>query len=68
MRLNILQIIFLGVVLAVTIYFTYATINLITSGGNVITIAGGGTYYLSLYRLRDDSILLFYGRQSGFYS
>ena len=36
MRLNIIQIILLGVVLIVTIYFTYATINLITSGSNVI--------------------------------
>ncbi len=36
MKLNIIQIILLGVVLIVTIYFTYATINLITSGLNVI--------------------------------
>lgn len=43
MRLNIIQIILLGIVIAVTIYFTYTTINLINTGANVITLADGIT-------------------------
>jgi hypothetical protein len=39
MKLNIIQIILIGVCLAITIYFTYATINLITTGNNVIVNA-----------------------------
>jgi len=42
MRLNVIQIILLGVVLLVTIYFTYAVINLIATGANVIELAEGG--------------------------
>ena len=57
MRLNIIQIIFLGVVLAVTIYFTYATINLITSGANVITLEGGGEVTLGFI---DYGMIQFY--------
>ncbi len=40
MKINLIQIIFIGICVAVTIYFTYATINEIVTGGNVIDIGG----------------------------
>ena len=36
MKINLIQIVLIGVCLALTIYFTYATINLILTGQNVI--------------------------------
>ena len=40
-KFNIIQIILVGICVAITIYFTYATINLIVTGQNVITCEVG---------------------------
>lgn len=36
MKINVIQIVLIGVCLAISIYFTYAAINLIATGNNVI--------------------------------
>jgi hypothetical protein len=41
MNINIIQIILIGVCVAITIYFTYATVNLISTGANIITTDEG---------------------------
>ena len=41
MKIDIIQIIFIGICAAIVIYFTYATINLIVTGGNVVDTTGG---------------------------
>ena len=38
MKINILQIIFIGLCIFIAAYFTYATINLIVSGENVYLV------------------------------
>ncbi|NVM28483.1 MAG: hypothetical protein HWN65_06545 [Candidatus Helarchaeota archaeon] len=57
MKLNILQIIFIGICVAITIYFTYATINLIVTGDNIIDLGGGETVTLSFL---DYGMIQFY--------
>lgn len=37
MNINLIQIILLGVCATIAVYFTYATVNLIVTGQNVIT-------------------------------
>ncbi|MHA1265966.1 MAG: hypothetical protein ACTSRS_12110 [Candidatus Helarchaeota archaeon] len=41
MKINVIQIIFIGICVAITIYFTYATADLISAGANVITTEEG---------------------------
>jgi hypothetical protein len=44
MKINVIQIIFIAICAAIVIYFTYATINLIATGENVVpcpACAGG---------------------------
>ena len=41
MKFNIVQIILIGICAAIAIYFTYATIDLIVTGQNVITCQAG---------------------------
>ncbi|MHA1650369.1 MAG: hypothetical protein ACTSYB_09250 [Candidatus Helarchaeota archaeon] len=57
MKINVIQIILLGICAAITIYFTYQTINLIATGQNVITIQGGGTVTLNFL---DYGMIQFY--------
>lgn len=41
MKINIIQIILLGICAAITIYFTYATITLVAGGGYEVTTNEG---------------------------
>jgi hypothetical protein len=38
MKINIVQIILIGICIFIAVYFTYSTINLIVTGGNVYMV------------------------------
>lgn len=57
MKINLIQIIFIGLCIAIVVYFTYATINLIATDQNVIDIAGGGSVTLNFL---DYGMIQFY--------
>ncbi|MFX1295034.1 MAG: hypothetical protein ACFFD2_09315 [Promethearchaeota archaeon] len=57
MKINIVQIILIGICAIIVIYFTYATINLIVTGQNVIETEGEGTVTLNFL---DYGMIQFY--------
>ncbi len=57
MKFNVIQIILVGICAAIVIYFTYATIDLIVTGQNVIDLKPVGTATLNFL---DYGMIQFY--------